>query len=212
MVLVRYILLFLCLSCEAQLPVVPFVTQNFAGDIPASLGGMAFRLRAADLVLSNTVNTWVDEVAGRTYTNNAATAPTNSWNLGVWFLGGHFMSNNIAIANPWSWQPTQQVFIAYQAISPANYGSIVGSGSAEYLIGYSTAPNNFGDVGLSQIKWINSYPVTAVNYAIVSVGGAAPVQAYSNAVAALTFTATGSGFTFDLLGANQHGLADTFQG
>ena len=213
MVLVRYILLFLCLSCEAQLPVVPFVTQNFAGDIPASLGGMAFRLRSADLVKSNTVNTWVDEVAGRTYTNNAATAPTNSWNLGVFFKSGNFLSNNIGVKPEWIWQPTQQVFIAYQAISPANYGSIVGSGSAEFLIGYSTAPNNFGNVaGGPQVKWINSYPVSGVNYAIVSVGGAAPVQAYSNGVAALTFTATGDGFSWHLLGANQQGLADTYQG
>jgi hypothetical protein len=172
---------------------------------------MAFRLKSTDLTPSNNVATWVDEVAGRTYTNNnASTQPTNSWNLGVFFKNGNFMSNNIAIKNPWVWQPTQQVFIAYQAISPANFGSMLGSGSAEFLIGYFTT--SFGDGSPAISKWVNSVPVSGVNYVVISVGAGAPVQAYSNGVAALTFDATGKGFAFDLLGANQSGLADTYQG
>lgn len=216
----KYILpiLFMAGTVLAQVPIQRrepwFAGHSAAGpDIPTSLGGIAFRLRASDLVVSNNVATWVDEIAGRTYTNNnASTQPTNSWNLGVFFKAGNFLSNNIAVLGSWVWQPTQQVFIAYQAISPANYGSILGNGGAEDLIGYSTAPNNFGNVLSTQTKWINSYPVSAVNYVILSCGGNAPEQAMSNGVTALTFTATGQGFNCDLLGANQHALVDTYQG
>lgn len=216
----KYILpiLFVAGSVLAQVPVqrrIPwFAGHNTAGpDIPTSLGGMSFRLRASDLVKSNTVTSWVDEIHGYTYTNNTgANQPTNSWNLGVFFKSGNVLSNNYGIFSPaYTWASTQQVFIAFQAISPSGFGPIMGNHTAETLLGYLTAPNGFGSYSPQKLWW-SSYPVSAVNYVVIGVGGTDPVQFFTNAVSANSVSGQAGATAWDMLGANQTAHSDLYQG
>lgn len=219
----RFLLpLFICLSCWAQLPVIPFVTQPTAGpDIPTSIGGLGFWIESSDLTASNNVATWIDRVHNVIYTNNSSsTQPTNAGPLGfgVWFKTGSFlMVSNYNQSLP-LFQSTNQIMIVWQphqGPSP-EFNSIIGSSSGESLIGNLTLPSEFGSYA-PQRGWAIPTPVDDVFHDIISVGGqvdstANNVQMYTNGVAAQNVKIGFSTLLADRLGDNQSGHIDRYQG
>lgn len=197
----KWLFLFLALPCLAQLPVVPDITpKSSAVDIPTSLGGMAFRLKSSDNVVGNNTTTWVDEIAGRTYTNTlSASNPTNAA-IGVWCTKTHFMHVDLSVKPSWGYAGTQQVMIIYQEVTgAADPAPVVGSDSANFFIGTDIAPNGFSSE-TPQVRWVSSNPSLNNFHDMIAAGGSPNSQCYSNGVAGNNPSSGGiAGMTLDQL-------------
>lgn len=145
------LILFLCYSVKAQLPVVQLPQLNNAVVTTPQTLGARYWWVSSDLTTNVNVTNWVDRIQSFVFTNgDDSLRPTNSA-TGVGFDGSHWLSNTPGFDWETSGAGTASVWVVFSPVTAAaaNGGFLASDSSAGSGI-YSPSGNqmkNFGDKG-----------------------------------------------------------------